>query len=618
MKRFLLCSIAGMMFYPTLLVSQNFSIKPIEHVNFSHVDITDSFWKPRIDRHVTNTLPACIDQIENKTGRMRNFINAAKHSGKHSGIFYDDSDVYKAMEGMAYSLSSRHNDSLEAKLDEWIDNIASAQQPDGYIDTYYALNAPTERWKDMHMHEMYCAGHLMEAAVAYYQYTGKRKLLDVACKMADHMMSLFGPGKRHWVTGHEEVELALVKLCEATGQKKYLDFAQWLLDERGHGYGVTTSRSGWDKWHTDYAQDDVPVRQMTDIKGHAVRAMYLYCGIADVAAAKGDTSYLPALKRVWEDVVERNMYITGGIGQSASNEGFTQDYSLPNLTAYCETCASVGMCFWNMRMNELTGDSKYIDIVEKALYNGALAGVSLSGDRFFYVNPLESEGKHHRQAWYGTACCPSQIARMLPSVGNYIYSLSNNAIWVNLFIGNKAQIDVDGQKVDLDINTQYPWNGDITIGVKSEKKISRDLKIRIPSWCKSFEIKRNGKKKQFTIDKGYAVIKKLKTNEKITVNLNMPVTIVAADPRVKEDAGLRAVQRGPLVYCMEETDNTDTYSSFALGKQTSFQVTDDQIFATPIKSVLTTSNGTTAKYIPYFAWDNRAAGKMKVWVKYNE
>ena len=615
-KKIITCGVA--LITSTLFVNaQNSETKPIEHVSFSNVKITDAFWKPRIDNHIKYTLPACINQIENITGRMRNFINASKKKGTHSGIFYDDSDVYKAMEGMAYSLSNNRNPALEAKLDEWVDNIASAQLGDGYINTYYTLKAPGERWKDMHMHEMYCAGHLMEAATAYYQFSGKRKLLDVACKMADHMMSVFGPDKRHWVTGHEEVELALVKLYEATGNKQYLDFAKWLLDERGHGYGVTTSRSGWDKWYPEYAQDDVPVKEINNIKGHAVRAMYLYCGIADVAATTGDTSYLPALKRVWEDVVYRNMYITGGIGQSATNEGFTQPYSLPNLTAYCETCASVGMCFWNMRMNEFTGDSKYLDIVEKALYNGALAGVSFKGDKFFYVNPLESEGNHHRQAWYGTACCPSQIARMLPSVGNYIYSQSKDAIWVNLFIGNSLQLNVDNKKLNINMQTQYPWSGKVTLTLNTTGKIKRNIKIRIPSWCDKFSVERNGKKTPYSTDHGYIVLKKWKSGDRIILNMDMQVKIMAADPRVKEDVGLRAVQRGPLVYCMEEVDNP-AYNNFCLSATTQFSVQTDSICNVPIQSITANSNGTVAKYIPYYAWDNRTPGKMKVWVKYEE
>ena len=333
-------------------------LKIIDQIDFSHVHIRDNFWSPRLAKHTSATLPVCIDQIENQTGRMQNFENAARGTGKHSGIFFDDSDVYKALEGIAYSLINNPDPELEKKADEWIDKIAAAQQPDGYINTFYTLTGQDKRWNNMDKHEMYCAGHMMEAAVAYYQATGKRKLLDVSIRMADHMMELFGPGKRHWVPGHEEIELALVKIYRTTGQEKYLDFANWLLEERGHGHG---SMGGEGKWDPAYYQDVIPVRELTDISGHAVRCMYLYCGMADVAALKKDTAYVEALNRLWDDVVLRNMYVTGGIGSSRHNEGFTEDYDLPNLDAYCETCASVGMVYWNQRMNQFTGDSKYID-----------------------------------------------------------------------------------------------------------------------------------------------------------------------------------------------------------------------------------------------------------------
>ncbi|WP_414703264.1 glycoside hydrolase family 127 protein, partial [Proteiniphilum sp. UBA5480] len=305
----------------------NPSSKMINQVNFASVKITDSFWSPRLKSHVISTLPVCIDQIENKTGRIRNFENAGKGTGEHSGIFYDDSDVYKALEGMAYSLINNPDSELEKKCDEWIDKFAAAQQPDGYINTFYALTGLDKRWTNMDKHEMYCAGHMIEAAVAYYKATGKRKLLDVSVRMTEHMMSLFGPGKRHWVPGHEEIELALVKLYEVTKEKKYLDFAYWLLEERGHGYGSKGTEGEWNKL---YYQDSVPVRELEEITGHAVRAMYLFCGMADVAALKGDKGYIHALNRLWDDVVLRKMYVTGGIGSSLQNEGFTEPYDLPN------------------------------------------------------------------------------------------------------------------------------------------------------------------------------------------------------------------------------------------------------------------------------------------------
>ena len=590
-------------------------LKMIEQIDFSHVKINDNFWSPRLSKHVSATLPVCIDQIENQTGRIRNFENAAKGEGEHSGIFFDDSDVYKALEGMAYSLINNPDPELEKKADEWIDKFAAAQQPDGYINTFYTLTGLDKRWTNMDKHEMYCAGHMIEAGVAYYQATGKRKLLDVCIRMTDHMMSQFGPGKRHWVPGHEEIELALVKLYQTTQEQKYLDFAYWLLEERGHGHGTMGDEG---KWNPVYYQDIVPVRQLTDISGHAVRCMYLYCGMADVAALKNDTGYIAAMDRLWDDVVHRNMYITGGIGSSRDNEGFTEDYDLPNLDAYCETCASVGMVLWNQRMNQLTGDSKYIDILERSLYNGALAGISLGGDRFFYVNPLESKGDHHRQEWYGCACCPSQLSRFLPSIGNYIYASSDDALWVNLYIGNTGQIRIGETDILLTQETDYPWDGSVKLTISTSLPLEKEIRLRIPNWCKTYDLSINGKRINVSEKKGYAVIKDWKSQDVIALDMDMPVEIVAADPHVKENFDKRAIQRGPLVYCMEEIDNTEYFDQIQLSPSTTFQTAFVSDILNGIKTIKTNGRAQSATFIPYYAWDNRKAGKMRVWIPYNE
>lgn len=590
-------------------------LKMIEQIDFSHVKINDNFWSPRLSKHVSATLPVCIDQIENQTGRIRNFENAAKGEGEHSGIFFDDSDVYKALEGMAYSLINNPDPELEKKADEWIDKFAAAQQPDGYINTFYTLTGLDKRWTNMDKHEMYCAGHMIEAGVAYYQATGKRKLLDVCIRMTDHMMSQFGPGKRHWVPGHEEIELALVKLYQTTQEQKYLDFAYWLLEERGHGHGTMGDEG---KWDPVYYQDIVPVRQLTDISGHAVRCMYLYCGMADVAALKNDTGYIAAIDRLWDDVVHRNMYITGGIGSSRDNEGFTEDYDLPNLDAYCETCASVGMVLWNQRMNQLTGDSKYIDVLERSLYNGALAGISLGGDRFFYVNPLESKGDHHRQEWYGCACCPSQLSRFLPSIGNYIYASSDDALWVNLYIGNTGQIRIGETDILLTQETDYPWDGSVKLTISTSQPLEKEIRLRIPNWCKTYDLSINGKRINVSEEKGYAVIKDWKSQDVIALDMDMPVEIVAADPHVKENFGKRAIQRGPLVYCMEEIDNPVYFDQIQLSPSTTFQTAFASDILNGIKTIKTNGRAQSATFIPYYAWDNRKAGKMRVWIPYNE
>ena len=590
-------------------------LKMIEQIDFSHVKINDNFWSPRLSKHVSATLPVCIDQIENQTGRIRNFENAAKGEGEHSGIFFDDSDVYKALEGMAYSLINNPDPELEKKADEWIDKFAAAQQPDGYINTFYTLTGLDKRWTNMDKHEMYCAGHMIEAGVAYYQATGKRKLLDVCIRMTDHMMSQFGPGKRHWVPGHEEIELALVKLYQTTQEQKYLDFAYWLLEERGHGHGTMGDEG---KWDPVYYQDIVPVRRLTDISGHAVRCMYLYCGMADVAALKNDTGYIAAIDRLWDDVVHRNMYITGGIGSSHDNEGFTEDYDLPNLDAYCETCASVGMVLWNQRMNQLTGDSKYIDVLERSLYNGALAGISLGGDRFFYVNPLESKGDHHRQEWYGCACCPSQLSRFLPSIGNYIYASSDDALWVNLYIGNTGQIRIGETDILLTQETDYPWDGSVKLTISTSQPLEKEIRLRIPNWCKTYDLSINGKRINVSEEKGYAVIKDWKSQDVIALDMDMPVEIVAADPHVKENFGKRAIQRGPLVYCMEEIDNPEYFDQIQLSPSTTFQTAFVSDILNGIKTIKTNGRAQSATFIPYYAWDNRKAGQMRVWIPYNE
>ena len=590
-------------------------LKMIEQIDFSHVKINDNFWSPRLSKHVSATLPVCIDQIENQTGRIRNFENAAKGEGEHSGIFFDDSDVYKALEGMAYSLINNPDPELEKKADEWIDKFAAAQQPDGYINTFYTLTGLDKRWTNMDKHEMYCAGHMIEAGVAYYQATGKRKLLDVCIRMTDHMMSQFGPGKRHWVPGHEEIELALVKLYQTTQEQKYLDFAYWLLEERGHGHGTMGDEG---KWNPVYYQDIVPVRRLTDISGHAVRCMYLYCGMADVAALKNDTGYIAAMDRLWDDVVHRNMYITGGIGSSHDNEGFTEDYDLPNLDAYCETCASVGMVLWNQRMNQLTGDSKYIDVLERSLYNGALAGISLGGDRFFYVNPLESKGDHHRQEWYGCACCPSQLSRFLPSIGNYIYASSDDALWINLYIGNTGQIRIGETDILLTQETDYPWDGSVKLTISTSQPLEKEIRLRIPNWCKTYDLSINGKRINVSEEKGYAVIKDWKSQDVIALDMDMPVEIVAADPHVKENFGKRAIQRGPLVYCMEEIDNPEYFDQIQLSPSTTFQTAFVSDILNGIKTIKTNGRAQSATFIPYYAWDNRKAGKMRVWIPYNE
>ena len=583
--------------------------KAVQPVIFSEVAIEDAFWSPMLDKVKDVTIGVCIDQIQNQTGRIRNFENAARGEGEHSGIFFDDSDVYKALEGMAYSLKNNPDPELEAKCDEWIDKIASAQQDDGYINTFYTLTGLDNRWTDMDKHEMYCTGHMLEAAIAYYEITGKRKLLDVAEGMVAHIMDTFGPGRRDWVPGHEEIELALVKLFRLTGERKYLEYAQWLIDERGHGIGVEFN--GWNPVHY---QDVLPVRELEKISGHAVRAMYLFCGMADVAAYTEDQGYMNALYRLWDNIVDCKMYITGGIGHIGHVEGFSTDYDLPNKEAYCETCASIGMVLWNWRMNGMTADAKYIDILERSLFNGVLSGISLKGDRFFYVNPLESDGDHHRQAWYGCACCPSNLCRFIPSVGNYIYGYGNDGVYVNLFVGSRTE--VDGLKIEQ--QTGYPWNGNVKINVSGFKK--RTVKVRIPSWCDSWTASLNGKKIEScreSLDKGYlSVTRRWRKGDVIELSFDMPVKLMSADPRVKADEGKRALMRGPLVFCMEGIDNPETYGNAVMDSLTTFSSEFRPDLLGGVQTIAAGTSGAQLNFIPYFAWDNREACPMKVWVDF--
>jgi uncharacterized protein len=613
-------------------------------VDFSEVAIDDAFWNPRLEKISSATLPACIDQTEVQTGRIRNFEKAATGKGNHEGIYYDDSDVYKALEAIAYSLQVLPEPALEAKADDWIAKIAAAQQPDGYINTYYTLNGLEGRWQDMEKHEAYCAGHLIEAAVAYHHATGKRTLLEVAQKMADHMDYNFRLAGKNWVPGHQEIELALVKLYRVTGEDRYLQLADWFLDQRGHGYGRGKI---WDDWNDPgYCQDAVPVKEAREITGHAVRAMYMYTGAADVAALTGDNGYLQAMQTIWEDVVHRNLYITGGIGSSGSNEGFSVDFDLPNEQAYCETCASVGMVFWNKRMNLLTGDARFMDILERSLYNGALDGLSLSGDRFFYGNPLASSGQHARRAWYGTACCPSNIARLVASVGDYIYAYSGNELIVNLFISSNTEIPLTSGKVQIDLDGNYPWSGKMEVGINPEKMQDFTLKIRIPGWLgeeatpgglyrfekpvsEEVTIRVNDQPVDWKLNNGYALLRRQwSRNDRVTIDFPMPVREVIAREEVEENRGRVALQRGPLVYAFEGIDNEGRIFDTLLPGSQKYETEHIRgllggvtVIRTSGKTIKGNDEGDGLVFrqkeltaIPYYAWNNRGPGEMQVWM----
>lgn len=623
-KRLLINSIAVVML--TMPLSRIYAAEPrgLTAVPFPEVHIHDRFWSPRIATNSKATIEANLRQCE-ITGRIRNFAVAGKlEKGKHEGFLYNDSDVYKMIEGIAYALSSQRDADLEKRTDAIIDKIAAAQQPDGYLNTFYTLVEPQKRWKNIaHGHEMYCAGHLIEAAVAYYQATGKRKLLDVAIKFADHIGLVFGPDKRHDVCGHEEIELALVKLYRVTSNKKYLDQAQFFLDMRGRA----DQRS---KLWGEYAQDHKPVREQAEVVGHAVRAMYLYSAMADVAALTGDKGLLTAMDKIWHDVVDRKMYLTGGIGPSARNEGFTVPYDLPNDTAYAETCAAIGMALWNHRLFLMSGDGKYADILEREVYNGLLSGVSLSGDRFFYVNPLGSKGNHHRVPWFDCSCCPTNIVRYIPGMGERVYAQSSNDVWTVLYISNTATVPLKDGKVKLVQETHYPWDGNITITVQPEKRLSFNLNLRIPGWCRSEPAVWLNGEAQATARPRKGYVRIARTWEKgdvVRLKIPMEVERVYADPRVRANVGRVAIMRGPIVYCLEGVDNggqvrnlvlprhaklTEKFEKDLLGggvvvRGAALAVSrgeDEKLVAKPVKF----------QAVPYSTWDNRKPGQMVVWL----
>jgi DUF1680 family protein len=617
----LVIALAGMNMVSTLHAEQ------LEALPFQNVHITDGFWSKRIQTNQTATIEANLHQCE-ITGRVGNFAIAGKlEQGKHKGLLFDDSDLYKVIEGVAYTLTSRRDSDLEKRTDAIIDKIAAAQQPDGYLNTYYTLVKPKERWKNIQFgHELYCSGHLIEAAVAYHQATGKRKLLDVAIKLADHIDNTFGPGKKVDTSGHEEIELALVKLYRATKEKRYLKLAQFFLDMRGD----KSKR----RLFGEYAQDHKPVRRQSEVTGHAVRAMYLYCGMADVAGITGDKELLGAITKIWHDVVERKMYVTGGIGPSASNEGFTVPYDLPNDSAYAETCAAIGMALWNHRMFLMSGDAKYADILEREVYNGLLSGVSLSGDRFFYVNPLGSVGKHHRVPWFDCSCCPTNIVRYIPGMGERVYAHRDNDIWTVLYMSNTATIQLKDGKLKLAQETNYPWDGKIKIKIEPEKPFFFTLHLRIPGWCRSVRSLKDSGQTRISPTSGLVYAgpqfitlgREWKAGDEIELELDMPIERIYADPHVQADVGRVALLRGPIVYCLEGVDNGGSVRNLCLPKEAKLSarfnknllggvvtIRGEALAVTRSEEQLATKP-VSFRAVPYFAWDNREPGQMIAWI----
>ncbi len=582
-------------------------------IPFTEVKISDRFFMPKLKKLQSVTIRACLDKCW-ETGRISNFQKAAGLlEGEFEGTFYDDSDVYKLLEGIAYSLMNAPDPELEKEADTIIGYIAAAQEADGYIQTYFTLSKPAEKWQDMTMHEDYCIGHLLEAGIAYWQATGKDTLLTVGKRAADLMVSLFGDKKRHWVPGHQEIELALIKLYYMTDNSEYLDLAVFFLEERGHNFGKGYS---WDKdeWGALYCQDHQPVAAMRDAKGHAVRALFMYAAMTDVISLRKIPDYWPAIEGLWDSVVQRNMYITGGVGSSKDNEGFTEDYDLPNIEAYCETCAAVAMVFWNHRLFELTGQAKYADIVERELYNGILSGLSLDGAKFFYVNPLASTGEHHRSSWYTCSCCPTQLSRFLPAIGNYIWALDEKGLILNQFISSKGNFAFKGQEASFEISGHYPWESSFQINV-SAVGIPFILRLRVPDWCKDFSLYKDGTSIGVTVNSsGYLEIPCDGEELSLEYCLEMPIRVTKSHPLVLGNKGKVAFVRGPIVYAFEAIDNPN-WETLHYQKDMTEAIEKDQILEEEVLSLVLTHNSSSYRGIPYYAWDNRQPGAMAVWIE---
>lgn len=632
---------------------------PIQVVPFTQVKLTDNFWLPRIKINHTVTIPASFERCES-TGRVKNFEMAAAHSGKFCTVYpFDDTDIYKTIEGASFSLSLYGDKSLENYIDTLIMKIGNAQEPDGYLYTARTINplethawAGKERWeKERELsHELYNSGHLYEAAAAHYQATGKRNLLDIALKNADLVCSVFGHQKRHVAPGHQVVEMGLVKLYRITGRKEYLETAKYFIEERGHFNGYDPKSS--DPWKSGaYWQDHKPVVEQDEAVGHAVRAGYLYAAMADIAALTNDKKFLDAIDTIWQNVVGRKLYVQGGVGAVGDGERFGGNYELPNATAYNETCAAIANVYWNHRMFLLHGESKYMDVLEKTLYNGLISGVGMDGNSFFYTNAMEIKNVFNhkdmeagRSGWFTCSCCPTNVTRLIPSVPGYVFAQNNTDVYANLFISGTTKLMVNKKEVQIEQQNNYPWDGDLAFKITPRSPVTFALRIRLPGWAQNepvpsdlytfqkntgseIVIRINGVPTRYSVEKGYAVLNKLwKKGDLVEVKLPMDVKRIVAHKNLKDDLGKVALQRGPLIYCAEWPDNGGKVSNLLL---------PDDVVVTPeyrpemlngitvLKAdvpaiqihdgsrVSTTTQPFVA--IPYYAWAHRGKGEMMIW-----
>lgn len=644
MRKKLVIVLAGISFVLNAQVSD--PGYPISPVPFTAVKVTDQFWGQRLQASREVTIPLAFSKCE-ETGRYENFVKAANPSAdyKVEGYSFDDTDVYKTIEGASYLLQTYPDKKLVRYIDSVLTIVEAAQEPDGYLFTARTMNpehphewAGNKRWvkEEELSHELYNLGHMIEGAIAHFQATGDKKFLNMAIRYADCVDREVGEGSGKYlcVPGHQIPEMALAKLYLTTKDKRYLKLAKLFLDKRGY-----TDRKD------EYSQAHKPVLEQDEAVGHAVRAAYMYSGMADVAALTGDTGYVRAIGKIWDNVVTKKLYITGGIGATNHGEAFGKNYELPNMSAYCETCAAIGNVYWNYRLFLLHGESKYYDVLERTLYNGLISGVSLDGGGFFYPNPLESIGQHQRQAWFGCACCPSNVCRFIPSLPGYIYAVHDTDVYVNLYMSNASDIDVKGRKIQLVQTTAYPWSGNVKIAVDPRGSRQFALKLRVPGWVKNevvpsdlyryadqkkltYTVKVNGTPVESTLNKGYfSIDRKWKKGDQVEINFDMEARVVKAHPNVEADRGKISVERGPIVYCAEWADNDFNVLSTFMNRKPEFSVVNQPELLHGINQLKT--NAQTLGYdekgrlfvkdveltmIPYYAWAHRGSGEMAVWL----
>lgn len=599
----------------------------LRSVSLNSVKLTDKFWAKRIDVLGEITLPLQYEIME-ETGRINNFrIASGKIKGDFVGFFFNDSDVYKWIEAVSFYLANNRSEKLEKLVDDVIEEIGLAQDEDGYINTYFTFERKQDRWTNLKdMHELYCAGHLIQGAIAHHRATGKTNFLNVAIKLADYLNRLFGPGRREGTPGHPEIEMALIELYRETNDKKYLNLAKFFIDERGKGI------IGGSSYHIDHK----PFRELDEVVGHAVRSLYLNCGATDLYIETGETSLLDVLERLWDNLVTKKMYVTGGAGARKEGEAFGENYELPNETAYAETCASIANLMWNYRMLLALGEGRFADIMELCLYNGILSGISLDGKEYFYVNPLADRGKHRRQRWFACACCPPNIARTIASIPGYMYSTSPEGVWVHLYASNISEFNINGSNIKIEENTNYPWDGLIEFKILGNSKFK--LFLRKPGWAKNYSVSINEEKIQTVLENGYIVIdKEWHNGDTVKLELNIEPELLESHPSIKANTGRVAIRRGPIIYCVESADNPwgDVWD-LEISKDVKLEEEYSDILGGVVvikgKGYLNSPNNWNKLYltveeassikrelefiaIPYYAWANREPGPMEVWIK---